>query len=222
MNVSVYTRQGADSGRKVELDEAVFGIEPNDHVIWLDVRQIQANARQGTHKTKERSEVSKSTRKLYRQKGTGGARAGDAKSPTRKGGGTIFGPRPRDYGFRVNKKTKRLARRSALSYKVQNDAFRIVEDFGFDAPKTKDFAQFLSDHGFAGRKVLLLTNGRQDALYRSARNIQKVDVQLASDASTLDLIGAQVVLVQEGALAGLTESLQPKAKASATISGAAD
>src|SRR5690606_32531803 len=136
MKLSVYSRDGRETGRTVELDEAVFGVEPNDHVIWLDVRAIQAHGRQGTHKTKERSEVARSTRKLYRQKGTGNARAGDAKSPIRKGGGTIFGPKPHAYRVGVNKKTKRLARRSALAYKAQNDGLRVVEDFSLDAPKT--------------------------------------------------------------------------------------
>src|SRR5690606_18470084 len=157
MKPPVYTRDGAESGRTVELDEAVFGLEPNDHVIWLDVRAAQAHGRQGTHKTKERSEVARPTRKLYRQKGTGNARVGDAKSPTRKGGGTIFGPRPHTYSVGVNKKTKQLARRSALAYKLQNDAFRVVEDFGFDAPKTRDMAAVLNALGLAGSKVLFLT-----------------------------------------------------------------
>src|SRR5690554_5622218 len=140
MELTVYTRDGADSGRTVTLDAHVFGAEPNDHAIWLDVRAAQAHARQGTHKTKERSEVARSTRKLYRQKGTGGARAGDAKSPIRRGGGTIFGPRPHAYRVGVNKKTKRLARRSALAYKAQNNGLRVVEDFSLDAPKTREVA----------------------------------------------------------------------------------
>ncbi len=212
MKLPVYTRDGAESGRTVELDEAVFGLEPNDHVIWLDVRAAQAHGRQGTHKTKERSEVARSTRKLYRQKGTGNARVGDAKSPTRKGGGTIFGPRPHTYSVGVNKKTKQLARRSALAYKLQNDAFRVVEDFGFDAPKTRDMAAVLNALGLAGSKVLFLTPQYDETLFRSGRNLPKLTVRPATEASTLDLLGAGVVLVQEGALGALTDALRPSRK----------
>ena len=215
MKLPVYTRDGAETGREVELDEAIFGVEPNDHAIWLDVRQIQANARQGTHKTKERSEVSKSRRKLYRQKGTGHARAGDAKSPIRKGGGTIFGPRPHEYRLKVNKKTKRLARRSALTYKAQEGALRIVEDFSLDAPKTRELAGLLSGNEMADRKVLLLTAERDETLYRSGRNIPKFRICPAGEASTLDLLDAQAVLLMEGALDALTDGLKGSARAAA-------
>ena len=207
MNLPVYTREGSDAGRTVELDESVFGIEPNDHAIWLDVRAAQAHARQGTHKTKERSEVRGSTRKLYRQKGTGNARVGDAKSPTRVGGGTAFGPRPHTYSVGVNRKTKQLARRSALSYKAQNDALRIVENFGLDAPKTADVAKLLKGHELDGKKVLLLTGERDDMLYRSGRNIPGLSVLPATGASTLDLTKAHVILMQEAAVDALTNAL---------------
>lgn len=221
MKLTVYTREGAEAGREVEFDDAVFGIEPNDHAIWLDVRAIQAHQRQGTHKTKERSEVAKSTRKLYRQKGTGNARAGDAKSPIRKGGGTIFGPRPHEYNVRVNRKTKQLARRSALAHKLQGEAVRIVEDLQLDAPKTRDVAQMLKGNGLSGR-VLVLTNGRDDTFYRSARNVKGVEVRPAAEASTLDLMGARTILLQEGAVDALTQALRPAPKAGAAAETGAD
>ena len=214
MKLTVYTRDGAEAGREVDLDDAVFGLEPNDHAIWLDVRAIQAHKRQGTHKTKERSEVAKSTRKLYRQKGTGNARAGDAKSPLRKGGGTIFGPRPHEYKLQVNRKTKQLARRSALAHKLNDEAFRVIEDLRLDAPKTREIAGLLSGNT-AGGKTLVLTNGLDDVFFRSARNIPGVTVLAADQASTLDLMGAKTVLLQEGAVDALTEALRPATKATA-------
>ena len=217
MKLSVYTRTGADAGREVDLDDAVFGLEPNDHAIWLDVRSIQAAARQGTHKTKERNEVARSTRKLYRQKGTGNARAGSAKSPTRKGGGTIFGPKPHEYNVRVNRKTKQLARRSAIAHKITGSALRVLEDVTLDAPKTREIVALLKGHDLAGR-VLVLTNGLDPILYRSARNLQGVTVRSAAEASTLDLLGAKTILLQEGAVETLTEALRPAAKASAVAS----
>jgi len=209
MKLPVYSRAGADTGRTVELDEAVFGVEPNDHVIWLDVRSIQAAARQGTHKTKERAEVSYSTRKLFRQKGTGGARRGSRKSPLLRGGGTIFGPKPHDYVVRVNRKTKQLARRSAIAYKLRDEAFRVVEDFHLDAPRTRDMAAFISDHGLAARKVLLLTAAHDENAHRSGRNLPKVEVIPAATASTVDLLGAQAIVATEGALEALTLALRP-------------
>lgn len=215
MKLSVYNREGNKTKRSVELDDAIFGIEPNDHVIWLDVRAIQAHGRQGTHKTKERSEVSRSRRKLYRQKGTGHARAGDAKSPIRRGGGTIFGPKPHEYRLSVNKKTRQLARRSAIAYKVQAENFRVVEDFSMDAPKTSEMASTLAGLDVAGQKVLILTAGFDDALYRSGRNIPKCDICPANEASTLDLVQAQIVLIQEGAVEQLTDALRPSVKGAA-------
>jgi len=207
MKLTVYTRTGAEAGREVDLDDAVFGIEPNDHAIWLDVKAIQAHMRQGTHKTKERAEVSKSTRKLYRQKGTGNARAGSAKSPTRKGGGTIFGPRPHEYNPRVNRKTKQLARRSALAHKLAAGTLRILENLTLDVPKTRDVVGVLAGNGITGR-VLVLTNGRDDVLYRSARNVPGVEVCDAAQASTLDLMKARTILLQEGAVEALTTALR--------------
>jgi large subunit ribosomal protein L4 len=220
MKLTVYTRQGAEAGREVELDDAVFGLEPNDHAIWLDVRAIQANKRQGTHKTKERSEVSKSRRKLYRQKGTGNARAGDAKSPLRKGGGTIFGPKPHEYRLRVNQKTKQLARRSALRYKLDGDALRVVEALELDAPKTREVAGMLKGNGVEGSKALVLTAGRDDVFYRSARNLKGVRVLPADQASTLDLLNAKMIVLQEGAVEALTEALRPATKATVETSTA--
>ena len=211
MKLTVYTRTGAEAGREVELDDTVFGIEPNDHAIWLDVRSIQAHMRQGTHKTKERAEVSFSTRKLYRQKGTGNARAGSAKSPTRKGGGTIFGPKPHLYNVRVNRKTKQLARRSALAHKLTAGTLRILEDLTMDAPKTRTIAEMLTSNGLTGR-VLVLTNGMNDMLYRSARNVPGVEVSDAAQASTLDLMKAKTILLQEGAVEALTAALRASSK----------
>jgi large subunit ribosomal protein L4 len=215
MKLPVYTTAGAETGRSVELDEAVFGVEPNDHVIWLDVRSIQAAARQGTHKTKERAEVSYSTKKLFRQKGTGGARRGSRKSPLLRKGGTIFGPRPHEYNVRVNRKTKQLARRSAIAYKLRDEALRIVEDLQFEAPRTRDMAQIVKDNGLATSKVLLLTAAHNEAVHRSGRNLPKVSVLPAATASTLDLLGAQTILLTEGAVEVLTEALRPAEKPTA-------
>lgn len=211
MELKVYTQDGQDSGRVVSLDETVFGITPNDHAIWLDVRSIQAAARQGTHKAKERSEVARSTRKLYRQKGTGGARSGDYKSPLKRGGGTIFGPRPHKYVVSVNRKTKQVARRSALSYKAVNEGLVVIENFAMDAPKTKAFAGMLNALQVAGKKVLFLTGQHDEVIYKSGRNLAKVHVKEAANASTLDLVNAQVVLMQESALEELTALLTKQA-----------
>lgn len=213
MELQVVTRSGADAGRTVTLDEAVFGIEPNDHVIWLDVKAAQAHARQGTHKTKERGEVAYSTRKLYRQKGTGSARAGDRKSPVRVGGGTIFGPKPHTYSVGVNKKTKRLARRSALAYKLRDDRVRVLEAFTLDTPKTREIVDLIGALGVADRKVLLLTAAHDDVMYRSGRNIPGVTVRRAAEASTLDLMAAHTVVLIEDAVESLTETLRPRPKA---------
>jgi large subunit ribosomal protein L4 len=203
MKLKVLQKDGKETGRAVALDATVFGIEPNDHTIWLDVRRIQAGGRQGTHKAKERAEVAGSTRKLFRQKGTGGARAGSAKSPLRRSGGTIFGPRPRDYSFKVNKKTTQLARRSALSYKASADAIRIVEDFKFESPDTGAMVAMLAALGLSGSKVLLLTNGVDLNVYRSGRNIPKLQVLNADAVSTLDVLNAKIVVLQEGAIESL-------------------
>jgi large subunit ribosomal protein L4 len=207
MEAKVYRRDGSEAGRTVELDQSVFGIEPNDHAIWLDVRRIQANARQGTHKAKERNETAGSTRKLYRQKGTGNARAGDAKSPIRRSGGTIFGPRPRSYGIKVNRKTQALARRSALAYKAREEAIRLLEDFQVEAPSTRSLSSILGGLGVNGGRILVLTADNNPALYRSARNLHGVSVREIRNLSTLDVMQARVVLIEEGALERLNAHL---------------
>ncbi len=215
MELKVYRQDGSETDATVTLDASVFDVEPNDHAIWLDVRRIQANARQGTHKSKERSETAGSTRKLYRQKGTGHARAGDAKSPLRRSGGTFFGPRPRSYGFKVNRKTQRLARRSALTHKAREEAIRVVEDFSVEAPSARQVSALIAAFDLEGRSVLILTDGLHEALYKSARNVPKVSVREARNASTLDVLGAQVILVQKGALSTLSEQLGQAAPATA-------
>jgi len=207
MKVKVFQQDGAESGKSVTLDKAVFEVDPNDHAIWLDVRRIQAQARQGTHKSKERSEVSGSTKKLYRQKGTGFARAGSRKSPVRKTGGRTFGPRPRTYAIKVNRKTQKLARRSALTYKARKDAIRVVENFSYEAPDTNQLAAFLNGHELGAHRVLLVTDGYAPQIYRSGANLPRVTVRNAGDVSTLDVMTAQVVVMQEGALEKLSEQL---------------
>ena len=200
MEVSVLNIKGQDTGKKVVLNDAIFGIEPNDHVIYLAVNQYLAAQRQGTHKSKERSEITGSTRKLIRQKGGGGARRGDIKSPLLRGGGRVFGPRPRDYWFKLNKKVKNLARKSALSYKAQQNAIIVVEDFDFEAPKTKDAVSLLNDLNIAGKKVLLVLPKVEKNVYLSARNIQRVGVMTASALNTYQVMNANVLVVTEDAL----------------------
>jgi large subunit ribosomal protein L4 len=200
MKLKVYTTDGTATKRSVELDDSIFLIEPNDHAIWLDVRSIQAAARQGTHKAKERGDVRGGGSKPWRQKGTGRARVGTIRSPLWSGGGRVFGPRPHAYNVRVNRKTKQLARRSALSYKAQAEAIRVLEDFSFDAPKTRDMASLMSALDLVGRKVLLLTAGYDSNLYKSGRNLPKVEVREAANASTYDLLNADVLVFQEGAI----------------------
>ena len=207
MKLKVLKQDGTASSKSVTLDEAVFATEPNDHAIWLDVRRIQANARQGTHKSKEKGEVAGSTRKLYRQKGTGGARAGSAKSPTRRSGGTMFGPRPRNYSFKVNRKTQLVARRSAIAYKTKDDAIRVVENFSYDVPSTSSLKGLLSSLELNGKSVLLLTGANEAAVYRSGRNVPKLTVRNATDASTLDFMKAQVIVLQVGAVETLVSQL---------------
>ena len=200
MEVSVLNIKGEDTGKKVVLNDAIFGIEPNDHVIYLAVNQYLAAQRQGTHKSKERSEITGSTRKLIRQKGGGGARRGDIKSPLLRGGGRVFGPRPRDYWFKLNKKVKSLARKSALSYKAQQNAIIVVEDFDFEAPKTKDAVSLLNNLKIAGKKVLVVLPKVQKNVYLSARNIQRVGVMTASALNTYQVMNANVLVVTEDAL----------------------
>ena len=200
MEVSVLNINGQETGRKVTLNESIFGIEPNDHVLYLDVKQYLANQRQGTAMTKERSEVSGSTRKLSRQKGGGGARRGDINSPVLVGGGRVFGPKPRDYGFKLNKKVKALARKSALSYKAQANDIVVVEDFTLDAPKTKDFVNITKNLKVDGRKTLLLLPGVNKNVYLSARNLQRTEVMTASALNAYKVLNADVLVVTEDAL----------------------
>ncbi len=207
MEVSVLNIKGQDTGKKVTLNDSVFGVEPNDHAIYLDVKQYLAAQRQGTAKTKERSELSGSTRKLGRQKGGGGARRGDINSPLLVGGARVFGPKPRDYRFKLNKKVKQLARRSALSYKVQENALVVVEDFTFEAPKTKNFIALLNDLDLAGKKVLVVAAGSDKNLYLSARNLPKAKVAVASDINTYGVLDASVLVLTESAVAKVEEVL---------------
>lgn len=200
MEVSVLNINGQETGRKVTLNESIFGIEPNDHVLYLDVKQYLANQRQGTAKTKERSEVSGSTRKLGRQKGGGGARRGDINSPVLVGGGRVFGPKPRDYGFKLNKKVKALARKSALSYKAQANDIVVVEDFTLDAPKAKDFVNITKNLKVDGRKTLLLLPGVNKNVYLSSRNLQRTEVMTASALNAYKVLNADVLVVTEDAL----------------------
>lgn len=200
MELTVYKISGEDTGRKVTLNEEVFGIEPNDHAIWLDVKQYLANQRQGTHKSKDRSEVSGSTRKLKRQKGTGGARAGDINSPLFVGGGRVFGPRPRDYSFKLNKKVKRLARKSALSYKATELKITIVENFTFDKPRTKDFIEILKKFQVDGKKTMLVLGQMDRWVNLSARNLPKASVVDALSLNTYEILNVTNLIVTEGAL----------------------
>lgn len=199
MEFPVYRQDGSEAGRSVSLSPSVFGIEPNDHVIWLDVKATQANARQGTHKAREKGENSHSTRKLYRQKGTGNSRAGSAKSPIRRGGGTIFGPRPRDYTQRVNRKTRQLATRSALAYKAQEGAIRVVDAIALEAPRTREISGLVRALGLDGR-TLIVTDAASRELLLSVRNLPQVHLRAASDLSTLDVMQATTLVFLEGAL----------------------
>jgi len=203
MELSVYNIKGEDTGRKVTLNDSIFGIEPNDHVIYLDVKQHLANRRQGTHKSKERNEVSGSTRKLGRQKGGGGARRGDIKSPVLVGGGRVFGPKPRDYEFKLNKKVKTLARKSALAYKAKEQAIVVVEDFTFEMPKTKDFIAMTKNLNIAGKKLLLVLAENNKNVYLSARNLQKTNVTTVSELNTYKVLDAAQLLVTESSLAAI-------------------
>ncbi|MBR1712593.1 MAG: 50S ribosomal protein L4 [Alloprevotella sp.] len=207
MEVSVFNIKGEDTGRKVTLNEAVFGIEPNDHAIYLDVKRYLAAQRQGTAKAKERSEMSGSTRKLGRQKGGGGARRGDINSPVLVGGARVFGPKPRDYSIKLNKKLKGLARRSALAYKAQENALVVVEDFTFDAPKTKSFKALVENLKVADKKVLLVLPGADTNVYLSSRNLQRARVAIASDLHTYGVLDAGVLVVTEKALEDIEATL---------------
>ena len=200
MEVSVLNIKGEDTGRKVTLNDSVFGIEPNDHAIYLDVKQYLAAQRQGTAKSKERSDISGSTRKLGRQKGGGGARRGDINSPVLVGGARVFGPKPRDYRFKLNKKVKALARRSALSYKVQEGALVVVEDFTLDTPRTKSFIEIVNNLKISDKKLLMVMPEANKNVYLSARNLPNAKVAIASDINTYGVLNAGVMVVTENAL----------------------
>ena len=207
MDVEIYQEDGVESGETAELDPTVFDIEPNDHIIWLDVKRIQAHQRQGTSKTKERGEVRGSGRKLYRQKGTGNARVGDAQSPIRRGGGRAHGARPRDYAHDLNQKEKRLARRSALSYKAVNDNIQVIENFSLDRPDTRGLTDLFDLLGVEGQDILLATAEVEREVYLSSQNLPDVNVQEVQSINTVDILDADVVLLQEGALDWLTDVL---------------
>ena len=207
MEFKVLDINGKETGKSVTLNVAVFGIEPNEHSIYLDVKQYLANARQGTHKSKERAEVNRTTKKHHKQKGTGGARAGSLKSPVQKGGGTAFGPRPRNYGFKLNKKLKQLARRSALSIKAKGDALTVVENFTFEAPKTKSFLNVLSALGLSDKKSLFIVGDYDKNVYLSSRNLTGVKVVNASELSTYDIMNAKSVVMSESAVEKVTATL---------------
>ena len=207
MEVSVLNINGQETGRKVQLNDAIFGIEPNDHVLYLDVKQYLANQRQGTAKSKERSEVSGSTRKLGRQKGGGGARRGDINSPVLVGGGRVFGPKPRNYSFKLNKKVKSLARKSALSYKAQENAIVVVEDFNIEAPKTKDFVNITKNLKVEGKKLLLLLSEVNKNVYLSARNLQRAEVMTATALNAYKVLNSEVLVITESSLKAIDSIL---------------
>jgi large subunit ribosomal protein L4 len=207
MELLVKNIKGGETGRKVSLPEEIYAIEPNDHAIFEDVRQIQANGRQGTHKAKERGEVSGSTKKPFRQKGTGGARGGHKRSPLWRHGGRIFGPRPRTYGFKLNKKVKRLARRSALTYKARENSIIVLENFNLQAPKTKDFLAIMTGLKITARKVLLVLPEDNANIYLSGRNVPGTQVVRASDLNTLDILNAGLLILLEGAVDKINEQL---------------
>jgi large subunit ribosomal protein L4 len=213
MKVDIIKTDGTSSGKKAELDDEIFGIEPNDHAIYLDVKAHLANRRQGTHKAKERSEVRGGGKKPWKQKGRGGARAGTIRSPLWIGGGTIFGPRPRDYRQTLNKKVKRLARKSALSYKVKDEQLKVLEDFNYEAPKTKDFAELLKALNVLGKKVLLLTHDTQENVYKSGRNIPKVKILEAVKVSTYDILNNQVLILQKSAIKDINKTFENEKEA---------
>jgi large subunit ribosomal protein L4 len=200
MEIEVYSVKGKKTDRKVTLDDGIFGIEPNDHAIYLDVKQYMANKRQGTHSTKEKSQISGSTKKLHKQKGTGGSRKGSIKNPLFRGGARIFGPQPRDYDFKLNKKLKRLARKSALSYKVKENGITVLEDFTFEAPKTRNFVDLLKNFSLENQKTLLVIPENDMNIYLSSRNLKKVKIMKASDLNTYEILDANRLLIMESSV----------------------
>lgn len=207
MKLEVFNIKGEKTGKSVELPDSVFGATPNEHAVWLAVKAYLANQRQGTHKSKERSEMSGSTRKLHKQKGTGGARKGDINSPLLRGGGRVFGPKPRDYSQKLNKKVKRLARLSALSSKASTGQIIVLEDFSFDAPKTKAYLDILKSFNLDGKKSLLVTNDYEKNVYLSSRNIQKAAVSRAQDLNTYEILHSNTLIISEGSIGKIVESL---------------
>ena len=207
MEFKVVDINGKETGKSVKLNPSVFGIEPNEHSIYLDVKQFLANARQGTHKSKERGEINRTTKKHHKQKGTGGARAGSMRSPIQRGGGTVFGPRTRNYGFKLNKKVKQLARRSALSMKAKGDALTVLENFTFEAPKTKLFLSALSALGLSDKKSLFVVSNYDKNVYLSSRNLTGVKVVNYSEISTYDIMNASALVISEDAVEKLTAIL---------------
>ncbi|KQS41644.1 50S ribosomal protein L4 [Pedobacter sp. Leaf194] len=206
MEVKVLNISGKETGAKVQLPESVFGIEPNDHAIYLDVKQYLANQRQGTHKSKQRNEIAGSTRKLYKQKGTGGARAGSIKSPLFNGGGRVFGPQPRDYSFKLNKKLKSLARKSALAYKAKDNSVVVLEDFNFDTIKTKNYTSLLAALNVGTQKTLLVLPSQNNNIYLSSRNVEKTKVITAADLNTYDVLNAGVLVLTADSVKTLEEA----------------
>ncbi len=206
MEVKVINISGKETGAKVQLPDAIFAVEPNDHAIYLDVKQYLANQRQGTHKSKQRNEIAGSTKKLYKQKGTGGARAGSIKSPLFNGGGRIFGPQPRDYGFKLNKKLKSLARKSALTYKAQDNNIVVLEDFSFDTVRTKNYIQLVADLKLTDAKTLLVLPAANNNVYLSSRNIKKAKVVTAAELNTYDVLNAGTLLLTTETVKTLTEA----------------
>ncbi len=207
MELSVINIKGSDTKRKAVLVDDIYGVEPNDHAIYLDVKQYLANQRQGTHKSKQRNEITGSTRKLHKQKGTGGSRKGSIKNPLFRGGGRVFGPQPRDYNFKLNKKVKRLARTSALTYKAQNNGIVIVEDFNFEAPKTKQFIDVLNNLKLNDKKTLLVIAEPNNNVYLSSRNLQGARVVTASELNTYDILNANYLVLAEGSVKKIEENL---------------
>lgn len=208
MELVVLDKNGKETGRKVALDDTIFAVQPNEHAVYLEVKQYLAAQRQGTHKSKERSELSGSTRKLHRQKGTGGSRKGDIKNPLFKGGARVFGPRPRDYRFKLNKSLKRLAKRSVLSQKIQDKNIRVLEDLKFEAPKTKEFIQILQNLGVAGKKTLFVLGEANKFVYLSSRNLQEAKVLTCNEISSYDILRANEVVLFEGSVEKLQENLR--------------
>lgn len=208
MELSVLNIEGKETGRKVTLNDQIFGIEPSDHAIYLDVKQYMANQRQGTHKSKERGDITGSTRKIKKQKGTGTARAGSIKSPIFRGGGRVFGPRPRNYGFKLNKKVKQLARKSALTYKASEQSILVLEDFNFESPKTKEMVAMKSNLQLADKKSLFVLPTENNNIYLSSRNLQDISVVIASELNTYEILNAKIIVLLEGSVEKIEEALK--------------